>query len=175
MKRVDDRLGKDVMANPYALNMGYPRASVVIDRTHQTPAYLLRRKLVLGVYYLRLRFGLRALDTLLGAVYEGIANSFLVYDAVRNVLGARAVVDSSKSYLQAVGVYSHDPESVRVVLLTRDGRGVLFSNLKRGVPRRRAVDSWRNQYTRAVPLLRAYLSPEHLIQVKYEDLATSPE
>ncbi len=37
------------------------------------------------------------------------------------------VVDSSKFYLKALGVYLRNPQEVRIILLTRDGRGVLGS------------------------------------------------
>ncbi len=172
--RVGARLGIDVMADPYALNMGHPKAAVVIDHGHQTPFYLLRRGLVLGLYYLRLRFGARILDPLLRSVEEGISNNFLVFDTVRAVLDADLVVDSSKSYLKGVGLYLRDSRQVRIILLTRDGRGVYWSNLRRKVPRRQVVAAWKNQYVRALPLIRQHVRSEHLLHVKYEDLVSNP-
>jgi hypothetical protein len=38
-----EHLGTDLMRDPYALNLGYPKASVVIDTAHQNSAYLIRR------------------------------------------------------------------------------------------------------------------------------------
>jgi hypothetical protein len=172
--RLSARTGVDIMANPYALHLGYPKAQVVIDRTHQTPRYLMHRELMLGMYYLRLRFGMRFLDPLLAPMQNTVANNFLVYDAVRDMLNADAVVDSSKSYLKAVGVYRHRPAEVRVVLLTRDGRGVLYSNMKRNRPRDKSVADWIKQYARALPLFKRHVRSEHWLHVKYEAVSVDP-
>jgi len=174
ISRVGARLGLDIMRNPYALNMGYPKASVVIDHQHQTRLYLLRRKILLGLYYLRARFGAIAPRVLARAVEPAMANNVLVFDTVRDVLGVDVVVDSSKSYLKAVALYLHDPKSVRILLLTRDGRGVCWSNLKRGTPREQAVSAWRKQYARALPLLERRVKKDHMLQVKYEALTANP-
>ena len=139
IERLSALLRVDIMAKPYALHLGYPLADVTVDRAHQTPAYRLRRELMLGMYYLRLRFGARFLDPLLGPMRKSLANNFLVYDAAREVLHADIVVDSSKTYLKALGVYQQNPDHVRVILLTRDGRGVLYSNMKRN---RRGAKAW---------------------------------
>jgi Sulfotransferase family len=174
ISRLSNKLAIDLMADPYALNMGYPKASVVIDRQHQTVIYLLRRKILLGLFYLRARFGAIVPEIFARPVESAAENNLLVFDTVRDVLGVDMIVDSSKSYLKAVALYLHDPQSVRILLLTRDGRGVCWSNLKRGVARRQAVTSWRNQYARALPLLKQHVNSEHMLQVKYEDVAASP-
>jgi hypothetical protein len=85
-----------------------------------------------------------------------------------------AVVDSSKSYLKAVALYRLAPRNVRILLLTRDGRGVCWSNVKRGLSRKQAVKAWRNQYARARPLLRQHVMKDHVLQVKYENLTADP-
>ncbi len=175
VRRVGDAKGINVLAHPYELHMGYPKASVVIDRSHQTSAYLARRELVLGLYYLYLKSGSRLPERLVRPVIAAIDNNVLVFESVRQVLGVDAIVDSSKSYLKAVAMYRRHPDRVRVLLLTRDGRGVYWSNLKRGTPRARVVRDWRNQYSRALPLLRQYVHPAHLMQVRYEDLAAGTE
>jgi hypothetical protein len=168
--RLSARTGVDIMANPYALHLGYPRAQVIIDRMHQTPGYLARRELMLGMFYLRLRLGMRFLDLLLAPMWRSLANNFLVYDAVRELLSTEAVVDSSKSYLKAIGLYLQKPAEVRVILLTRDGRGVLYSNIKRNRPRDESVADWMNQYTRALPLFKRHVRSEHMLHVQYEAL-----
>ena len=96
VERLSATTGLDIMANPYALHLGYPKAHVIVDHTHQTPAYLMRRELMLGMYYMRLRFGARFLDPLLAPLYKSLANTFMVYDAVRAVLNADIVVDYFK-------------------------------------------------------------------------------
>jgi hypothetical protein len=153
--------------------MGYPKNWVVIDWQHQTRLYLLRRRILLGLYYLRASFGALVPRVFIRPVEQAVANNVLVFDTVREVLGVDTIVDSSKSYLKAVALYLHDPDNVRILLLTRDGRGVCWSNLKRGVPKKRAVRGWRNQYARAIPLLERHVKKGHMLQVKYETLTAN--
>lgn len=168
------RRGVDLLEHPYRLRLGYPLAQVVVDRREQTPVYRLRRKLLLGLYYLRLRFNAWPLDLLLGEWRRAVANTVELIDTVAALQGADVVVDSSKSYLKALALYRLAPGRVRIVLLTRDGRGVLWSNVRRGVPTCRAVRGWRNQYRRALPLLEKHVSPDHLQRLRYEALVADP-
>jgi hypothetical protein len=168
---VGDQIGADVVRDPYALNMGFPRASVVIDEAHQTRFYLIKRKLILGLYYLKVRFSTKLFDWLLWPFDESIRHSFLVYDTVRRTLNADMVVDSSKEYLRAIGIYKHRPEKVRIILLTRDGRGVFYSNLKRGFSRRSSLNAWKLHYSRSLPLLKKQVDERDILRVRYEDLA----
>jgi hypothetical protein len=173
-EKVSKQLEIDVLARPYALHMGFPRATVVIDKTHQTSAYLARRTLILGAYFLHLRIDVPIPAIISDSVLSAIDNTVRVLDASREVLDADAVVDSSKSYLKALALYKRYPDSVRILLLTRDGRGVTWSNMKRGVSRARSVREWRNQYARALPLLQKHVRAGHLLQVRYEELVRSP-
>lgn len=170
-RRVGEQIGVDVLADPYALHMGYPKASVVVDRQQQTKWYLARREVLLGLYYLHLLPGGSILHPLTGSITAAIDNNVRVFEAVRSVLDVQAVVDSSKSYLKAIALYRRHPDRVKLLLLTRDGRGVYWSNLKRGGARRRIVRDWRNQYARALPLLRRHVPADRMLQVRYEDLA----
>jgi sulfotransferase family protein len=170
--RVASNLGIDIMADPYCLHLGYPKASVVIDHSHQTSLYLLRREFILGLTYLHLRTGIAWPGLPPPSVAKAIDNNIAVFESVRSVLRTDMVVDSSKSYLKAISLYQRCPDDVRVLLLTRDGRGVYASNLKRGKPRAKAIRDWRNQYVRALPLLQKHVQAAHWMQIRYEDLTT---
>ena len=50
LAKAGKQIGSDLTERPYALHMGYPKASSVIDHAHQTRAYLLKRKVLLGLY-----------------------------------------------------------------------------------------------------------------------------
>jgi hypothetical protein len=163
-------LGIDIFKNPYALHMGYANPQVVKDRIHNSWTYHVERRLLKGLRYVELRYGLPFSQKLLKPIYTGIENTFKVYDAVREVTHSDLIVDSSKSYLEAVGVYVSSPSKVRILLLTRDGRGVFHSYLKRNFSRSMSLHGWKNHYGRAVPLLRKHVKPEHLQRVRYEDL-----
>ena len=154
--------------------MGYPRASRVVDRRRQTRAYLVKRKLVLGIGYARARLGRAVPELFVRGIDRAIENNLAVFEIIRETLGVATVADSSKSYLKGIALYAHAPENVRILLLTRDGRGGLWSHMKRGVPRHRAIREWRNQYTRALPLLARHVPAERLLRVRYEDLTSEP-
>lgn len=168
---VDDQLGVDVYKDPYSLNMGYSKASVVVDEAHQNNLYLLKRKIVLGFYYLKLRFGIKLLAKPLASLDESINHTYAVYNAIRKVQKVDVVVDSSKEYLKAIGIYKKSPDRTRIIVLTRDGRGVFYSNLKRGYTLKRSLNAWKRLYARAMPLLKQHVESEHILHVKYEDLA----
>ncbi len=172
LREVGLAIGVDPMIDPYGLHLGYPLASSVIDEARQTRRYLAVRRLVLGLYFARLKLNLPMLEYLIPGMSIGVRNNIRIYEAVCRHAGSDAVVDSSKSYLKAVALYRQHPERVRIIFLTRDGRAVLWSNLRRGTSRAAAIRDWRHQYTRAVPLLRRWVRPEHMMHVGYEALAS---
>ena len=71
-------------------------------------------------------------------------------------------------------MYLRNPQEVRIILLTRDGRSVLGSSVKRKWPRNQSVVAWRSVYERALPLLEHHVDPAHLLWVKYEDVVSNP-
>jgi hypothetical protein len=172
ISKLNFELGIDILSNPYALNLGFTNPLNVKDKIHQSRAYHTKRKLIKGLRYIELRYDLHFLRPFIRPIYDGIENTFRLYDAVREILPCDLIVDSSKSYLEAVGVYLARPEKVRIILLTRDGRGVFYSYLKRGFPRK-ALYNWKNHYVRALPLLQKHVNPEHLTKIRYEDLANN--
>lgn len=174
LDRLGEVLGGDFRSNPYLLKLGYVDSHNVIDRSHQTRWYELQREIMHGLQYLSLRFGLRLLKGLIGPVYESFENNVILYDVVREVTGAQMVVDSSKTYLKAIGIYQARPDAVRILHLVRDGRAVFYSGIKREVPWAQSLQSWHKHYARALPLLARHVRPEHIMRVKYEDLAREP-
>jgi len=98
-----------------------------------------------------------------------------VYDAVRSASGASLIIDASKGYLPGIAVYQARPAATRLILLTRDGRAVFHSNLKRGFGRSYSLKVWRNFYRYGVPLISKNVNRDHVLHVRYEDLASRPE
>lgn len=175
ISRFEQDYSIDIRSNPYSLNLGRPKAGVVIDKNHQTRSYLFKRKFLFFFVYLDQRFGIRFPKSLVGSYEEGITNNFSLYKYVRDISGADIVVDSSKGYLKAAGMYLRNPEETRLIVLSRDGRGVFYSNLKRNYSRRASLNSWWKYYSRALPVLERNVLPEHILRVKYEDLVEQPE
>ncbi len=105
----------------------------------------------------------------------GIEHRLAVYRAVREASGASVVVDASKEYLQGIAVYERERERTRLILLTRDGRAVFYSNLKRGFGHSPSLNAWRNYYRHALPVINRRVDRKHILSVRYEDIATDPE
>lgn len=98
-----------------------------------------------------------------------------LYEAVARSLGRPVVVDSSKNAIEAIQLARRFPHLVRVIVLSRDGRGVLCSRLRSGIKPERAIVDWKVYYTRSLKLIEENVPAAHLLKLRYEDLATSPE
>jgi hypothetical protein len=170
----EQRDGIDVTADPYSLNLG-PIYAAVGDERVTRGVYRLRRRLSAALHYLELRSGLfGVLKPVLRGIHTGLENNLALFDMVGKRLGADFVVDSSKVYMKAVGLYKLTPERIRIILLIRDGRAVYHSMRKRGFERQFSLDSWYTHFRRALPLIERQVDPAHVLTVKYEDLATDP-
>lgn len=167
---VAHRLGVDVENHPYGLNLGYLKS-----RAGNPPWLRVRARLGYGLAYLRYMYKLRILHKYRSEFEEGIRNTFEVYDIVRAITGKQIVVDSSKHHTRGAALYAARPDSVRIIDLVRDGRGVFHSGLKKGFGRKRSLNAWRRHYAHALPLLRKCVDPNHLMRVRYEDLVGDPQ
>jgi hypothetical protein len=161
----------DLRADPYALETGFINAARVIDHSRATLGYKLRWKTIHAAKGAGLSLGL---NVPIPAFERSITHTNLLYDAIRRASGSRLIVDSSKTYLKGLGLYHRSPETVRLVFLCRDGRGVMWSEMKRGMSRQKALTRWRDYYRRSLLLLRD-VNPEHWIAVNYEKLTQDPE
>jgi hypothetical protein len=170
------RHGIDLRDDPYRFPLGLFRASRVIDHDHQTPRYLVMRRIVLGAKLLELRHGLRLLPRAMTKVFDRcIVNSIRLYEAVSESCGATCLVDSSKEYRRAVSLYRLDPARVRLLILVRDGRGVFNAMRRSGADRKRSLNFWKRYYEHALPVIQRHVPKEHRMMIRYEDLVARPE
>jgi hypothetical protein len=163
------RMHVDPRGDPYALDLGYAIA-MVGDKKRTSFLHKIMTRPKNALKYAELRLGINWLGKLIPGFGHGIDNTLAIYDHIRELTGKEIVVDSSKHYLRAVELYRRQPESTRVIVLVRDGRGVFYSWLKRGYGKRYALNAWRNHYRRLLLLLDKYVEPRHRITVHYEDL-----
>lgn len=171
--QVMERMGVSPGVSPYALKLGYAIANEGDDkRTSLLHRIVTRPKNAL--VYIQLRYGLTALQPLTPGFREGIQNTQAIYDIVRQLAGKDVIVDSSKHYLRAVGLYRQRPQTTRIVLLVRDGRAVFYSCVKRGLPRSYALRSWYSHYRRALPLIEQHVPAQNWCVVRYEQLLADP-
>jgi hypothetical protein len=170
---VHAELGIDLWREPEALNLG---CMVDPRRRNERPvtnAYALTWKLRHGLVYLD-ELGFPVPRALRREFDQGVSNTVRVHDIIRRVSGRDVVVDASKSYLKGVALYRKRPQNTRLILLSRNGRASFYSRLRDGYGRNQSMKAWRNYYRHALPLLDRRVPPEHVIRVKYEDLATDP-
>lgn len=166
------QLGIDILSNPYALNLGYFKATTIVDKSHVSRWKKYGNKFSIGLNYAKIFLNTELLSPFLSQIYEGIDNKFLLYDLVIDTLSVDKIVDSSKFYLDAINLYQRKPEEVRIVFLVRDGRAVYYSFLKRGYSNAGAVNAWKNYYNRAIPLMERCVRKEHILFIQYENLVS---
>ena len=173
--RIHADTGLDIMSRPYDFNLGYFNARVIVDKNVHTKLNRIVERVKQGINYVDLKLSLDVYPNVFPKEKIANRNNFLLYKTVANRAGCDFVVDSSKAYMKAVNLYRYRPEKVRVILLTRDGRGVMQSNIKRGFDRDKSVRAWKNYYQRSIPLFKKYINREHIYQIKYEDMALAPD
>lgn len=180
-KGVFDELQKesnvDLSLDPYALPLWHVRARFNVDHQRQTALYELRAKLINASLYAR-----RLWPSVIGdmlplpkSVENAINNKMSLLATIARTWNVRVVVDSSKNALEAIELARRWPELVRVVVLTRDGRGVYYSHRTTGMNRETSLRSWTHYYSRSLPLLRRHVPTSQLICVRYEDFASNPK
>lgn len=171
MVDLSSKMSCSLLDDPYRLDLGFIDAHMIIDKTHQTALYRFRQQLLLGVYYLALKYGISVRLGVGGHFDRIVRSNQLLFDAVMAHSCKRIVIDSSKSYLKALAYYKAFPANTRIIALARDGRGVFFSGVRRGMAWKPALNAWLHHYTRALPLYERHVARDHLMFVKYEDLS----
>jgi len=174
-QRIKATQGIDILMSPYSFPVGLYQASSLIDAEFQTPSYLRKRRRILAIKQLEYWFGSEPgwLGWLTAEFESGVCNTNKVFEAIREVSGKPVIVDSSKEYRKGIALYLRDPGTVRLVVVTRDGRGVFNSKRKSGFDRETCAIPWVKYYTRALPLIEKNVPPEHRYHLRYEDLANN--
>lgn len=170
------RVGVDIRYRPYDFPVGLYQASRVIDPRHHTSAYLLKRRFMLAIKQLQYALGWDPgwLSWMTAAFEIGVKNTFLLYETMRRVSGQLVLIDSSKDHRKGIALYRRAPDQVRLLILTRDARGVYRSKRKSSFDRRASTLPWRRYYEHALPLIQRNVPEKHRHYLRYEDLAQDP-
>ena len=170
----------DLRKTPYALRQWDTHAVAVIDKSQQTFKYLLSaklRRLQCDIKFLMPKNSLIKLR-LPQVLREGAENTIYLYEKIASLWNKNVIVDSSKNITKALALHEYAPDKVKIIFLTRDGRGVFYSKcssrLSRGLSFRQALNGWSRYNTRALSLLEKNLKNNQYLQIKYEDLAANP-
>lgn len=169
--------GIDFLEHPYEYRLWDARAAVKQDFNHQTRSFLAAVK-VRGAYYDAcnlLSTKLRNLLPLPATYNEAIQNKIQLYDTILKSWDKRVIIDSSKNIREAIELYLTAPDRVRIVLLTRDGRGVYCSERTSGFSQAQSLSTWKRYYQRALWLVDKKLPSKSVLRLKYEYLASNPE
>jgi hypothetical protein len=167
--------------DPYSLYLGDApkdkRGSGLIDHQQQTRLRFLAMKArgaldTVSVLHAPVGVGLRGLA--LPSVTRGVDNTLALYQAALNASAKRISIDASKMPRKAAHLYVASPDQVRIVHLTRDGRGVVASR-KKYMPVEHAAERWAHSHGLATRLLERWVPAEHRRRLSYEDFATKPE
>jgi len=104
----------------------------------------------------------------------GIArDSFAVFDAIFETTDTKYIVDASKNFDRFRILGTAQPERMRLILLSRDYRGVVYSKMKRGRPLEASAANWVKTM-RGMSELGASMPDDRVHRVRYEDLCTDP-
>lgn len=103
-------------------------------------------------------------------------NEALLLSTFMSLAGARILVDSSKDYVRMREVHDFaEPGAVRVVHLVRDGRGCVWSVVKRHrTDVKTAAREWAKNQRRTRAMLRGVDAGRRLL-LRYEDLCGDPD
>lgn len=165
------------LQDPYRFRLWDAIAWNNIDKDHQTRGFLAGVRARGAWMSLRdlAPSPVRDLCPIPPAYNQALVNKVRLYEAVSAAWGKELIVDSSKHVREAVELFRRHPDAVRILLLTRDGRGVYLSRRSTGRDRGESVRGWLSYYTRALDLLDKNVPPQARMQLKYEDVAGDPE
>jgi hypothetical protein len=96
-----------------------------------------------------------------------------VFDAIFNVTNAQYVVDTSKRIFRFRSMYEWYPERIKVVVLHRDYRAVVHSQMKRGLSLAEGARSWALALSQ-IETLSDDIPASSITRLRYEDLCAEP-
>lgn len=168
--------GADLWRSPRAVNLGFTKPDPEMQRSAWLPLYLAHRALYIGWLDLLQYVGVDIHTSSLCSRYQRwIVENGRLHDIVRCHSGCRLIVDSSKDVKVAVGLYRARPDHTRIILLSRDGRGVMASTLRTASDLNRSVKGWVRYYRRALRWLTGEVDQRHVLRVRYENLVANPD
>jgi hypothetical protein len=167
----------DILKDPYKYRLWDARALRNRDCSYQTPFFMASVKLR-GAYYDARSFLppiLRNYFPLPKSFKDSIKNKLNLYETISNCWGKKVIIDSSKNIREAIELYRARPDRMKLIFLTRDGRGIYLSERTSGSSRAKSIATWKKYYRRALWLMEKQLPSDTFFRLKYEDLARNPK
>ena len=120
--------------------------------------------------------GVKWLSFLSLAHRKWVEHRFFAADVIRSLTNAKAVIDASKDRVSMRDVYDYGTGRVKLLFLTRDVRGVVWSRAKR-MKTRRTTEPIAKKWVRVNRGILRFLDgvpPHDWMHVKYEELCAQP-
>ena len=174
-------VGYDLRHDPYEVTLGDApkdkRGAGLIDKEQQTQLRFLAMKIrgaldTISVLHAPQSIGLQKVA--LPSVARGVENTLALYETALFVSGKQLVVDASKMPRKAAHLYVARPEQVRIIHLTRDGRGVVASR-KKYMEVSHSAERWAHYHKLSSRLLERWVPDAHRLRLSYEEFVTQPE
>jgi hypothetical protein len=109
------------------------------------------------------------------SVSKGLAYNIALFNAVIQSSHAKYLVDSSKSWFRMKLLYLWKPESIKTIHLVRDGRGVVYSHIrKEGISAEHAAQRWVRTQKSNLWMLRS-IPQDHWRLLRYENITKNPQ
>jgi len=109
------------------------------------------------------------------SVSKGLAYNIALFNAVTQASHAKYLVDSSKSWFRMKSLYLWKPKSIKIIYLVRDGRGVVYSHIrKQGISAALAAQRWARTQKSNLWMLRS-IPQDHWRLVRHENLTKDPK
>lgn len=179
--RLESETGVDMRTRPYGLHlddaMKWKDGTGKADHQRQTRTRvaIARFRAAADSLGLALPASLGGSWATLPSVKVGVHNTMKLYTAAAQEWNSRLVVDASKLPRKAVHLYRAFPEEVRILHLTRDGRGVSASRMGENMSFERAAERWHHYHNLTTQLLDKWVNPAHRFSMQYEAFTSEPE
>lgn len=122
------------------------------------------------------RYPALARSRVVQALYDGrrvARDSMEISEAILRISNARFIVDSSKAIFRYRLLHEWYPHRVRMLVLHRDYRAVIYSKMKRGESLASSAHSWRDTVHQIRSLVQD-VPRSNVHSLKYEDLCRDP-
>ncbi|BFM05555.1 sulfotransferase [Halioxenophilus aromaticivorans] len=172
--------GVDMRKTPYGLHlddaMKWPGGTGKVDHQRQTKSRvaIAKYRSAWDTLSLKLPSAIGGGWASLPSAKQGAKNTMALFDAAANHWDADMVVDASKLPRKAVHLYREFPEHVRILHLTRDGRGVSASRMG-SMGFAKATERWQHYHQVTKELINKWIAPEHVFSMQYEAFTSNPE
>jgi len=161
-------LGYDVFNDPYRFQIGF------LPRKRLNRFEMFGERFIHFFYpFLQWRGTYTLSSRIISSIHKIPArNSWILFDTISRIFDISHVVDSSKDPVRYVTLFNMRKNDILPVILIRNLRGIVHSNIKRGKEPLQAIRKYLQYYKFTFNMLEQ--SKQNYLLIKYEDLIKDP-